>query len=271
MPELPEVETVREVLTPFIIGQKISNITINLAKVVVNQTPQNFISNLTGQTITRFTRRGKFLTLHLQSGDYVVIHLRMTGTLIIESQNTPTIKHTNLIIDFTNGNSLRFIDSRGFGHWWFFPTGTEDTSGQQNLGPEATTVTLDDVQQKIAHRRTALKTLLLDQHNFAGIGNIYADEICFKAGIRPTKHGNCLNSAELERLATAIPAIINEFIAFHHVSFEVYTKSKGTSYQNDANLLVYGRAKQPCKKCGHTLIGTRIGQRSSVFCEHCQK
>lgn len=271
MPELPEVETVRTVLAPMVIGQTISTITVNLDKVIANQTTQAFITKLSGQSITDFTRRGKFLTLHMKSGDYVVLHLRMTGTLIVEEQSTPPVKHTNLILNFTNGKSLRFIDSRGFGHWWYFPCGAVDTSGQQALGPEATAVTLTDVQQKIIHHRTALKTLLLNQHNFAGIGNIYADEICFHAGIRPARSGNSLNSAELERLAQAIPAVINDFIQFHHVSFEIYAQSKGTSYQNDTNLLVYGRAKQPCKKCGHPLTGIRIGQRSSVFCEHCQK
>lgn len=271
MPELPEVETVRTVLAPFVVGQQITHVTVNLPKVVANLTPTQFVQKLTGQTIVDFTRRGKFLTLHLQSGDYVVLHFRMTGTLTVEDPSVTPEKHTNLVLTFANGQELRYIDSRRFGHWWYFDHGAPDTSGQVLLGPEPPAVTLAYLQQTIAKRQTALKTLLLDQHIIAGIGNIYADEICFRARIRPTRRGNSLTNAELERLAVTIPAVIAEFIQFHHVPFAVYAASKGTSYQTDANLAVYGRAGKPCQNCGQPLTGTRIGQRSSVFCEHCQK
>ena len=271
MPELPEVETVRTVLSPYIIGQTITHAKVNLPKVVANLPPETFIKKIVGQTITKFTRRGKFLTLHLRSGAFVVVHLRMTGTLTVENVTTPYEKHTNLVLIFQNGQELRYIDSRGFGHWWYFALGQTDTSGQQLLGPEPGAVTLDYLKNKISHRTTALKTLLLDQHIIAGIGNIYADEICFRAKIRPTRAGNSLTLPELKRLHTQIPTVINEFIQFHHVPYSVYSASKGTSYQNDANLAVYGRAKQPCLQCGQPLVGTRIGQRSSVYCAHCQK
>lgn len=271
MPELPEVETVRTVLAPFVVGQQVTAVTVNLPKVIANLTPAQFTKKMVGQVITAFTRRGKFLTLHLQSGDYVVIHFRMTGTLIIEKSTVPLVKHTNLILTFANGKDLRYLDYRGFGHWWFFDSGASDTSGQQLLGPEPPQVTLTYLQQTFAKRNTALKTLLLDQHIIAGIGNIYADEICFRTHIRPTRRGNSLTTAELKRLAITIPAVIAEFIQFHHVPFEIYAASQGTSYQDDSHLAVYGRAKKPCQKCGQPLTGIRIGQRSSVFCEHCQK
>ncbi len=271
MPELPEVETVRTVLTPYIQGQTVTKVNINLPKVVANLTPDQFIQHLTGQTINNIARRGKFLTLHLQSGAYIVLHLRMTGTLTVEKVGTEYEKHTNLCLTFQNGHELRFIDSRGFGRWWYFGPGQPDTSGQNKLGPEPSAVTLAYLQKKITTRQTALKTLLLDQHIIAGIGNIYADEICFRAHIRPNRRGSSLTKTELQALTTQIPAVIREFIQFHHVPFAVYAQSKGRSYQNDANLAVYGRANQPCLQCGQDLIGTRIGQRSSVYCPHCQK
>ncbi len=271
MPELPEVETVRTVLFPFVVGQTITHVAVNLPKVVANLTPAQFVKKLTGQKITDFTRRGKFLTLHLHSGDYVVLHFRMTGTLTVENPDVPCEKHTNLVLTFANGKELRYIDSRGFGHWWYYDKGTADTSGQQCLGIEPPAVTVAYLQQTIAKRQTALKTLLLDQHIIAGIGNIYADEICFRTRIRPTRRGNSLTHSELQRLADTIPAVIAEFIQFHHVPFDVYAQSKGTSYQDDSHLAVYGRAKLPCQNCGQPLTGIRIGQRSSVFCEHCQK
>ncbi len=271
MPELPEVETVRAVLLPLVVGQKISATKVNLPKILVNITPADFAQNLIGQTITKFTRRGKFLTLHLDSGASVVIHFRMTGTLTIEEPNTPCDKHTHIILTFANQQQLRFIDSRGFGHWWYFEAGQTDTSGQLLLGPEPDQITFDYLKAKLTKRQTALKTLLLDQHIVAGIGNIYADEICFRTQIRPTRRGASLSDTELQRLLDTIPAVIHEFIQIHRVPFAVYRQSKGTSYQKDTHRAVYGRKGQPCQKCGHPLQGTRIGQRSSVFCEHCQK
>lgn len=220
MPELPEVETVRTVLAPFVVGQAITRVTVNLPKVVANLDPTAFGKKLTGQTITDFTRRGKYLTFHLASGDYVVVHFRMTGTLTVESPDTAYEKHTNLVLGLANGRELRYIDSRGFGHWWFFAKDTPDTSGQANLGPEPPDVTFGYLQQTIGTRRLALKTLLLDQHIVAGIGNIYADEICHRIGVRPTRPGNTLTDAELTKLAATIPAVIAEFIQFHHVPFD---------------------------------------------------
>ena len=271
MPELPEVETVRSILLPYIVGQKIVTTTISLPKVVANMDPNTFIAKMQGQTITQFTRRGKFLTLHLNSGDFVVIHFRMTGTLVVENAKTSPEKHTNLQLTFTNGQTLRYIDSRGFGHWWYFSANEKDTSGQQLLGPEPDAVTIEYLQAKLAKRQTPIKSLLLDQHIIAGIGNIYADEICFRCQIRPDRPGKTLTSTELKKLADTIPAVINEFIQIHRVPFEIFAISKGKSYQKSTNRLVYGRAGEPCQTCGQTLIGTRIGQRSSVFCQHCQK
>ena len=271
MPELPEVETVRSVLLPYVVGQKIINTTISLPKVVANLNPQTFITKMQGQSITDFTRRGKFLTLHLDSGAFVVIHFRMTGTLIVENAETSPAKHTHLRLTFANGQELRYNDSRGFGHWWYFAPDQPDTSGQQLLGPEPEAVTVEYLRAKLTKRQAPIKTLLLDQHIIAGIGNIYADEICFRTQIRPDRQGSSLTSAELTRLATTIPAVIHEFIQIHKVPFAVFATSQGKSYQKSTNRAVYGRKGEPCQKCGHPLSGTRIGQRSSVFCAHCQK
>lgn len=271
MPELPEVETVRSILLPHIVGQKITTTTISLPKVIANMQPKEFIAKMQGQTITNFTRRGKFLTLHLDSGAYVVVHFRMTGTLTVENTQTSPEKHTNLRLTFANGQELRYIDSRGFGHWWYFEPNEKDTSGQQLLGPEPENVTSEYLHQKLTKRQAPIKSLLLDQHIVAGVGNIYADEICFRTQIRPDRAGNTLTKPEIEKLAVNIPAVINEFIQIHRVPFSDFINSKGKSYQKSTNRLVYGRSSEPCQKCGHALIGTRIGQRSSVFCEHCQK
>lgn len=270
MPELPEVETTRTALYDHLVGQTITAVTVNLPKVTANLTPADFAHALTHQTITDFTRRGKFLTLWFQSGDSATLHLRMTGTLTIDPLDLPCAPHTNLILTLANGTQLRFTDSRGFGKWWFTPAGQPDPSGIQNLGPEPHAITVAALTQMCHGRQCALKTLLLDQHNIAGIGNIYADEICFRAHVLPIKPAGALTPAEIQAVAREIPAVISEFIRFHHVSFAVYNQSRGTSYQTDTNLKVYGHAGDPCPQCGTPLTGARVGQRSTVFCTQCQ-
>ena len=270
MPELPEVETVRTVLAPHLVGQTITAVTVNRPKVVANLSVANFCQSLTGQTITAFTRRGKYLTLHLQSGDYCVLHFRMTGTLTVNHPDEVTLPHTNLVLGLSDGRELRFVDSRCFGQWWFFTAGSPDRSGAEQLGPEPPDVTAADLAAKFTHRTTAIKTLLLDQRLVAGIGNIYSDEICFRAKILPTRPGNSLTTAEITRLSELIPAVISEFIGHHHVDFTTYQQSNGTSYQTDRYLQVYGHAGQPCPHCGTKLTGIRLNGRSSVYCPHCQ-
>ena len=269
MPELPEVETVKNALEPQLIGRQITRVTVTLPKIIAGDAGQ-FAKQLTGQSITGLSRRGKYLTIHLQSGDQVVLHLRMTGCLTVEPAAEPTAKHTHLTWTLDNQTQLRFADLRQFGKFWYQPRGSADHSGQQKLGPEPTQVTADYLQQKLTKRQRAIKTLLLDQSIVAGIGNIYSDEICFRAGILPTTPGCALTTAQINQLTATIPAVITQFIAHHHVSFAEYAASRGTSYQNDAHLQVYGRAGQPCLTCGTTLTGARLDGRSTVYCPTCQ-
>ena len=270
MPELPEVETVKNALAPYLVGRQIAQVTVNLPKIIAGD-PTQFVHHLTGQTITSLTRRGKYLTLHLQSGDQLVLHLRMTGCLTLEPASQPRVKHTHLVFTLDNGQELRYEDLRQFGKFWWQPRGSADDSGQQKLGPEPAQVTADYLRAKLGKRQRALKTLLLDQSIVAGIGNIYSDEICFRAGILPTKFGCQLTDAAFDRLSQTIPAVIGEFIDHHHVSFAEYAESKGKSYQTDTWLQVYGRANQPCLNCGTPLVGGRLDGRSTVWCPTCQK
>lgn len=269
MPELPEVETVKNALEPHLVGRQITQVTVTLPKIIAGDVA-NFVENLTGQTIASLSRRGKFLTVHLQSGDQMVLHLRMTGCLTLEPATQPRAKHTHLVFTLDDEHELRYEDLRRFGKFWYQPKGAADHSGQQKLGPEPTQITAGYLQQKLTKRHRALKTLLLDQSIVAGIGNIYSDEICFRAGLLPTTAGDALTADDLDRLSQIIPAVMAEFTRHHHVSFAEYAVAKGKSYQKDDWLQVYGRDGQPCVHCGATLIGARLDGRSTVYCPQCQ-
>lgn len=184
MPELPEVETIRQVLEPQIKGLTITTVTVNRTEVIGHPTAEGFCQALTGQTINTLTRRGKFLSVLLDSGDYFVLHLRMTGCLLLTLADYPTEKHTHIVFHLSSGDELRFSDTRRFGRFWLFRKGESDTySGMDKLGlePFDNGLTAGYLQQHFGKRKKAIKECLLDQSVIAGIGNIYSDEILFDA------------------------------------------------------------------------------------------
>lgn len=272
MPELPEVETVKTVLKSHIVGRKITAVTVRNGAVVARPTADEFAARLCGQTCSDFTRRGKFLTLHFESGDTVVLHLRMTGCLTITPLDAPCEKHTHVCLRLDDGNEIRYEDTRRFGRFWYIENGSDDVySGKACLGVEPFSVTVDGLRRCYSSSKKPLKELLLDQSLVAGIGNIYADEICFAAGLRPDKAGNRLSDAELERLCATIPEQLRTFIEKNAISFEAYNETKGRDYRNTPYLQVYGRAGKPCAVCGRPLCVAKIGGRTTVYCPHCQQ
>lgn len=272
MPELPEVETVKNVLKPHLIGRTISAVTVSNGSVVARPTAEEFAARLQGQTFADLTRRGKFLTFCFSSGDSVVLHLRMTGCLTEEPQNAPCEKHTHVVFALDDGSELRYEDTRRFGKFWYIENGTPDTfSGKAKLGIEPFDITFDYIKAKFGKSKKPLKELLLDQSVIAGIGNIYSDEICFAAKIMPDKAVNSLTEAELLRLCSIIPERLTYFIGKNEIAFEEYVLSKGKDYRNTPYLWVYGHRGKPCPICGKALSGENIGGRSSVFCTNCQK
>ena len=272
MPELPEVETVRRVLLPHLLKKTIAKVQIHNAQVIAAPSPEQFIAGMTGQRITTFTRRGKFLRLMFDSSDYLTIHLRMTGCLTIEQQFAPTEKHPHVILALDDGKELRYEDVRRLGKLWFAKNGEEDISGVKELGIEPFDGTLNAayLRDKCQNSKKPVKSMLLDQSIVAGIGNIYSDEILFAAGIRPDKPCSALTADDYERIAAAIPERINFFIEKNAISFEEYALSKGKDYRNTPYLQVYGKGGERCPVCGNILQRIILGGRSSVFCPHCQ-
>ena len=273
MPELPEVETVKCVLEPHIIGLKINEAIVEHPKVIAFPDAAEFKRALPGQKVRKIERRGKFILIHLESRDRIVIHLRMTGCLFAVAADETVEKHTHIIIKFNNGTELRFNDTRRFGRFWFISAGMEDTYsgiGKLGLEPFDKNFSAEYLKSRCGMRKKAVKECLLDQTIVAGIGNIYSDEILFRAKIHPSRSANSLSDDEWQCLANIIPECLSFFIKKNKTTLKDYAAGKGRNYRNTPYLQVYGHAQEPCPVCGTLLCKETIGGRSSVFCPCCQ-
>lgn len=274
MPELPEVETIKNVIEPQIKGLLIKNVIAEHPEIISHPSDEEFIRKITGQTISAMSRRGKFIIINLHSGDNIILHLRMTGCLLVTPSDYPKEKHTHMVFSLSNGMQLRFSDTRRFGRFWLIRNGEEDIySGIHKLGPEPfdNVLNTEYLQLHLGNRKKAIKECLLEQNIIAGIGNIYSDEILFRAKIHPSRPANSLNEIEWKELADIIPHCLSYFIEKNIISASDYLDTKGKNYRNTPFLQVYGHNDEPCPNCGNILNKAVIGGRSSVFCPVCQK
>lgn len=234
---------------------------------------------MAGRTFTAAGRRGKFLLLSLDDGSVLVVHLRMTGQLLFHSGSLkrPEIAaHTHVVVNFEDGSELRFVDPRTFGEW-FVSSGT-DSDGVPaelaHLGPDPLVQGLPTsyLAQRLAFRRAPLKALLTDQRIVAGIGSIYADEICFRARLRPDRPGGSLDAVEVASLARAARAVLREAVRLRGSSLRDlgYRDLAGDLGTYQERHCVYDRAGQACRRCAATIVRLKIGARSAYCCEACQ-
>ncbi len=274
MPELPEVEMVRTVLGPQLVGETIADVRVLREEIVSGISAEEFCRELAGETVAAMTRRGKFLTIRFQSGKRAVLHFRMTGILLLTPPLFDPLPHTHLILRLTSGKELQFSDQRRFGRWWLVGADTEDVvSGIDRLGPEPfdAAITPEYLAAAFCGRTKTVKECLMDQALIAGIGNIYSDEILHRAGVRPDRRAGTLSAAEIARVASLIAPTIRFFVAKNEISPADYLKGQGKDYRNSPYLDVYGRGGKPCRTCGGTLTKKTVGGRGSVFCPACQK
>ncbi len=274
MPELPEIETIKSVIEPQIKELTIENITVNRPEVIAHPTADEFCKAVTGQNISSMERRGKFLLINLKNESQIILHLRMTGCLLVTPHDYPMEKHTHIIMQFRNEMELRFSDTRRFGRFWLIQNGEKDTYsgiGKLGLEPLSAGCSAEYLQGKFGKRKKAIKECLLDQSVVVGIGNIYSDEILFRAKISPGRPANSLTSEEWQRLAAEIPKCLSYFIDKNRITPEEYLQGKGQDYRNTPFLQVYSHAGELCRNCGTMLVRTVIGGRSSVYCPACQK
>lgn len=271
MPELPEVETVRQGIAPHVTGQQI-------VRVVVRQprlrwlVPEELATVLAGQTFRRVERRAKYLLLHIDAGT-VIFHLGMTGRLRILAADTPYEKHDHIDLTLANDHCLRFNDSRRFGAL-LWTTGPPDRHPLlQALGPEP----LDEgFSSAWLHRRAqgrvlAVKPFIMNNHIVVGVGNIYASESLFAARISPLRPAGQITLAEYERLVQAIRKILGEAIRQGGTTLRDFVGGEGKPGYFQQQLCVYDRYRLPCRVCGEPIDRCRLGQRSTYFCRHCQR
>ena len=281
MPELPEVETIVTDLRPQLAGRRIESVQLTRdpairGRLVRYPNATTFIRRLRGRTIRSVERRGKYLVMPLDNdGERLVVHLGMTGHLRVwEPEETP-VKHTHFRALLDSGLELRYDDPRQFGRLLL---GTQEAliAGRAfpaRLGPEPIHGDLTEAEfdRIVKSRRRPIKSALLDQSFLAGVGNIYADEACFRAGIRPSRWTHRLTGRERRALYSAIQEVLENSIAARGSSIINYVDAFGLRGTNQEKLLVYGRSGEPCIKCGTPLQGTRLAGRGTVYCRKCQR
>ncbi len=277
MPELPEVETVANDLRPHLVGRTIARVELRRPDIVRHPDPDRFTAILTGRCIEAMTRRGKYIVHHLdgEPGEtLLVVHLGMTGQWRCVPADTPEADHLHAVLDLDDGHQLRYRDARRFGRLLL---GSEEELVAHRklprLGPEPLdpAFTPDDLYRRLHIRRAPLKALLLDQMVLAGVGNIYADESCFRARVRPDRPANSLSRPAVARLHASLAELLREAIANRGSSVDTYRDAWGDMGSEQERLLVYGRAGEPCVRCGRPLALVRLAGRSTVFCRRCQR
>jgi len=278
VPELPEVETIRRDLLPLLKGRAFTHVWVSPDALRLVQavpagrqapSPADFARLLPGKRVEDISRRGKFLVFHLSGGLYLVVHLRMTGALLHRPPGAPPDRYVRAVLSLDDGSELRFSDLRKFGAFWLVP----DTSLVLNrLGPEPLEggMTPSLLRELTARRRAPIKSLLLDQRALAGLGNIYADEALFAAGLHPQRPASSLSDAEVERLHRAIRRVLTAALEDRGASFSDYVDASGREGRHQFRVQVFRRTGQPCYVCGREIARVKVAGRSSHFCPKCQ-
>ncbi len=269
MPELPEVETIKNELTPRIVGRKLAGVTLLWDGVVKQSSTADFRSRLTGREIAGLTRHGKYLLINFTGGDSLAIHLKMSGSLLLSRDSAEPPKYTRAIIHLDKGTDILFRDPRKFGSMWLVRDSSSITGrlGPEPLGGDFTPQVL---AQRLRKRRAPVKALLCDQSVIAGIGNMYADEALFAAGIHPLRRGESLSEEELKHLHRAIQQILRSAIGSKGASIvNYYRPDGGTGTAHFEFKVAHGRGKN-CPVCGTPVKRTVVRNRGTYFCPRCQ-
>ncbi len=270
MPELPEVETVVRGLRGPLKGRTFIDVWLDWPGSLAFPTPNEFRTQLPGQTVLGIRRRGKYILCDL-TDSVLIIHLKMTGRLYVvpDTARHEADRWVHFRFQLDNGHQLRFSDPRKFGRVYLTP---EPDWIIGKLGPEPLddSFTLDAFQRQIARRKGTLKPLLLNQRFIAGIGNIYADEALHRAGLHPLRTADSLTEDEQARLYESIRAVLRQGIQYEGASINWYRKPDGSKGESQEHFRVYGRTDAPCPVCGTPVRRIVVGGRGTHFCPTCQ-
>jgi formamidopyrimidine-DNA glycosylase len=270
MPELPEVETIKNELMPHVIGRRVAGITLGWKGIVKQPSPEDFCARLVGQGITWISRRGKYLIFSLDSGQALIIHLKMTGSLLLNHASDEPDKFIRAILHLDNNYQLRFRDPRKFGAMWLVADASRVVG---KLGPEPLdeNFTARALAERLDSRKAPIKPLLLDQNFIAGIGNMYADEALYDAKIHPLRPASSLSQEEIKRLHKAIKEVLLAAIGSKGASVENYFRPGGELGTAHFKFRVaHGLGGKFCPRCGTPIKRIVVRNRGTYFCPECQ-
>jgi formamidopyrimidine-DNA glycosylase len=294
MPELPEVETIKSDLEGKLPSRTIKNVKAGKEQMVKGVSPTELKNKLIGKTIESLRRNGKLLIIELSDGLFLLIHLKMSGQLIYKDKEALIAgghslkesgslneaiggplpnKYTHITFAFQDGSFLYFNDMRQFGYVKLAnKEEVENIEKEQGFDPLSDQFTAEKFQQAIQGRKIAIKQILMDQSVVAGIGNIYADEILFRAGVKPDRPANELRNEEARKIVKASKQILKQAIRYRGTTFSNYTDAQGNRGNYSSCLKVYGKKEgEECPGCGGKLKLIKINNRSARYCPRCQK
>jgi formamidopyrimidine-DNA glycosylase len=272
VPELPEVETIRRQLAPHLEGRSIIRASIFDARWTRPGAPGPVARALRGRTIEEIGRSGKYLILGLSGDRHLLMHLRMTGTLLFDPLSEPT--HTRVRFELDDGHRLTYVDPRRFGTGHLLVgAGARDEYLGSRIGAEPFTpaFTVDYLIQSARGRTAPVKAFLLDQRRIAGIGNIYADEALFSAGVHPLRPAGKLRRADWERLHQAVEESLAAGIEAKGASIDDFRHIDGARGSFQDRFLIHTRVGKPCVRCGGPIRKIVVGGRGTYVCERCQR
>jgi formamidopyrimidine-DNA glycosylase len=273
MPELPEVETIRRQMEKAIVGRRIEGVTVRYAG-RISPKASAFARRIEGGRVAAAGRRAKLLLLRLSNGETVVAHLKMTGRFLLVKKGAVPSTHTHVVFALSGGNDLHFEDARKFGYLRVHRTADLEREVFAKYGPEPLDPSFTAAKFALCMRgrpRKPIKPLLMEQSCIAGIGNIYADEALWRAGIRPQRNTASLSNGEIARLYDGVRVSLRESLRMRGTSADRYVDLHGKKGKNLTKLNVYGRGGEPCPRCKEPVKKIVFSGRGTHFCPACQQ
>lgn len=273
MPELPEVETVKETLKRKVLNKTIIDVVINYDGIIESPSVRDFTNNIKNQTIRNITRRGKWLIFELDQY-YLLSHLRMEGKYFLKNIDEPYTKHEHVIFKFSDNTDLRYQDTRKFGKMLLVEKDKLSESRpikELGLEPWDNNLTSTYLKEKYKNKKLPIKTVILDQSIITGIGNIYADEILFLSKINPLIKVNLLKDKELASIISNTKIVLEKAIKEGGTTIRSYTSDEGVTGRFQNSLYVHCRENEKCLVCKSIILKTRVGGRGTYYCPKCQK
>ena len=277
MPELPEVESLRRILVRSAVGRTIVSAKVGEAR-LRRRVTTDFAEAVAGRRIVNLSRRAKYLIVELDGDDAMLVHLGMSGSLTHRRDGFRADdfdpRHDHLEFSLDDASRLVFNDPRRFGMVRLVArTDLASSAELKGIGPEPLSREFDAgyLAAKARGKKVAIKNLIMDQRIVAGIGNIYAAEVLFRAGVRPSRRAGRVTRAEIEKIAAAVPVILRAAIGSRGTTFRSYRDSRGRPGRFARLLCVYGREGEPCYRCSTPIRNVVVGQRASFYCPSCQR